>query len=262
LAARAAGPAIIVFVIVLLKRLAPPRSRIVQHRYDEMQAPEPLPTGAIGGTMWALGLALALTFFVLRDVNHWWASLEGPAILTQYATPVIWCFFPILAALSIPWPLTVWYLRRVGRWEEADNIEDAADSKGGMNSFRVMKWLGIGLVGPIAFLTLLAIPIHLSISDSEVRVGHYASFGAERFAFSKAKRLTIIDGYRLRDGSFRPAKDVIIDFSDGRRLRGNQVGDGGTSIRNDVTQLLIAKVGLAPEHALTAEDIPALHMQR
>src|SRR5579859_6994258 len=106
-------------------------------------------------------------------------------------------------------------------------IEDAANNKGGMDSFRVMKWLSIGVVGPIAIFTLLAIPIHLSISDSEVRVGHYASFKTERFPLNKAKRLTIVDGYRLKDGSFRPAKDVILDFADGRRLRGNQVGDGG-----------------------------------
>jgi hypothetical protein len=259
---RTVGPAIIVFVLVLLKRIAPPRSRVLQHRYDEMQAPEPLPTGVIGGTMWGLGIGLALMFFVLRDANHWWASLVSPAILTQYATPVIWCFFPLFAALSIPWPLTVWYLRRVGRWEEADSIEDASDSKGGMNSFQVMKWLGFGLVGPIALFTVLAIPIHLAISDSEVRVGHYASFQAERFPLNEAKRLTIVDGYRLKDGSFRPAKDVIIDFSDGRRLRGNQVGDGGTNIPNEVIQLLIAKTSLTAEHASTANDIPAFRAQR
>jgi hypothetical protein len=259
---RAVGPAIIMFVLVSLKRIAPPRSRTVQHRFEEMQAPEPLPTGVVGGTMWGLGIGLALMFFVLRDANLWWASLDGSAILTQFATPVIWCFFPLFAALSIPWPLTVWYLRRLGRWEEADSIEDASDSKGGMNSYQVMKWLGFGLVGPIALLTLLAIPIHLSIGDSEVRVGHYASFQTERFPFKEAKRLTIVDGYRRKDGSFRPAKDVIIDFSDGRRLRGNQVGDGGTNIPNDVMQLLIARTGLTPEHATTADGIPAIRVQR
>jgi hypothetical protein len=88
--------------------------------------------------MWCLGIGLALLFFVLRGANHLWASREGPSIVTRYAAPVIWCFFPALAALSIPWPLTVWYLRKVGRWEEADNIQDASDSKGGMDSFRIM----------------------------------------------------------------------------------------------------------------------------
>jgi hypothetical protein len=255
-------PAIIVFVLALFRRMAPPRSRAAQHRYDEMQAPEPLPTGIIGGAMWGLGIGLALTFFVFRAANHWWASLDGPAILTQYAPLSIWCFFPLFAALSIPWPFTVWYLRKVGRWEEADSIEDASDSQGGMNMFRIMKWFSIGLVGPIALFTLLAIPIHLSISNSEVRVGHYASFQEERFPLNEARRLTIVDGYRLRDGSFRSAKDVIVDFADGRRLRGNQVGDGGADVRDDVTQLLIAKTGLTPQHAAIEDEIPTLRAER
>jgi hypothetical protein len=152
--------------------------------------------------MWSLGIGFALLFFVLRGANHWWASLDGPSILTQYATPVIWCFLPAFAALAIPWPLTVWYLRKVGRWEEADSIEDSADSKGRMNSFRIIKWLSIGLVAPIAAFTLSAIPIHLSISDAEVRVGHYASFRSEVFPLDQARRLTVIDGYRLRMADF------------------------------------------------------------
>jgi hypothetical protein len=161
--------------------------------------------------------------------------------------------FPGVRCAVSPLALTVWYLRRVGRWEEADSIEDASDSKGGMDSFRVMRWLSIGVVGPIAFFTLLAIPIHFSISDSEIRVGHYASFQIERFPLNEAKRLTIVD---------LPTKDVIVDFADGRRLRGSQVGDGGTSVRDDILQLLIAKTGLTPEHASTANEIPALRAKR
>ena len=193
-------------VLALFRRMAPSRSRTKGHRYDESPAPEPLPTGLIGGTMWSLSIGLGSMFFFLRTANHWWASLDGHAILTQYATPVIWCFFPAFAALAIPWPVTVWYPRRVGRWEDADNIEDASDSKTGMNSFKIMKWLSIGLVGPIGFFTVLALPIHLSISDSEVRIGHYASFHSEVFPLKQATRLTGVDGYRLPDGSFHPQR--------------------------------------------------------
>ncbi|MGA3010872.1 MAG: hypothetical protein ABSD72_11490 [Terracidiphilus sp.] len=210
--------------------------------------------------MWATGIGLALLFFALRALNHWWASLDGPSLLTEYASPFIWCFFPGFAAIAIPWPLTVWYLRKVGRWEEADAVEDASDSKGGGNSFRIMKWLGIGLVGPIALFTLPAIPLHLSITDSEVRVGHYASIQSESFRLKDARRLTVVDGYRLKDGSLQAARDVLIDFSDGRRLRGNAIGDGGTSVPEDVLQLLVAKTGLVPEHALTVDDVPPLQL--
>jgi hypothetical protein len=208
--------------------------------------------------MWAVAIGLALSFFALRSLNHWWASLDGPSLLTQYATPFLWCFFPGFAALAIPWPLTVWYLRKVGRREEADAIEDDSDSMGGGNSFRIMKWLCIWVVGPIALFTLPAIPIHLSITDSQVRVGHYASIRSESFRLKDARRLTIVDGYRLKDGSFQAAKDVLIDFSDGRRLRGNAVGDGGTSVPENVLRLLIAKSGLVPGHAVTENDVPPL----
>jgi hypothetical protein len=255
-------PVMVALVLALFRTMAPPRARMVSHRYDESQIPERLPSGMIGSAMWSLAIVLALLFFVLRGMNHLWASFEGPSILTQYAPHVIWCFLPGFAAVTIPWPFTVLYLRKVRRWEEADSIEDAADRKSGMNSFRVMKWLSVGMVSPIALFTLLAVPIHLSISDSEVRVGHYASVVTERFPLNDARRLTIVDGYRLRDGSIHPAKDVIIDFADGRRLRANQVGDGGTNIRNDVMQLLIAKTGLTPEHASTSDEVPLFRASR
>jgi hypothetical protein len=255
-------PALIVLVLVLFRRFAPPRGRMVRHQRDELQVPERLPSGMVTSAMWSLRVVLALQFFVLRGLNHFWASLEGPSLLTQYAPQVVWCFVPAFATLAVPWPLTVWYLRRVGRWQEADTIEDEADSKGRMNTFRVTKWLSVGLVGPIALFTFLAIPIHLSIGDSEVRVGHYASVVTERFPLNEARRLTIIDGYRLRDGNVRPAKDVILDFADGRRLRANQIGDGGTDVPNDVMELLILKTDLAPEHALTEEDVPPLSSSR
>jgi len=254
---RALVPVVIVIVLSLFRRIAPPQSRMENWRYDQRQVPEPLPTGVIGGAMWALGIGFALTFFLLRDANRLWAKADGPSVLTLYATPWIWCFVPLFSALAIPWPLTVWYLRRVGRKDEADSIADAADLKGGVDSFRVMKWLGIGLAGPIAFFTMLAIPIHLSIGDSEARLGHYASIRAERFSFSEARRATLIDGYRLRDGSFQPAKDLVIDFADGRRLRGNAVGDGGTDVEERVVQLLLDRTGLRPAHVQAIEDIPS-----
>jgi hypothetical protein len=203
--------------------------------------------------MWSMGAALASLFFVLRGANHMWASIEGPSLLTQYAPQVIWCFLPGFAALSIPWPLTVWYLRRIGRWEEADSIQDASDSKVGFDSFRVMKGLAVGVVSPIAVSTLLAIPIHLSIADSEVRVGHYAVIRPEIFPLSEATRLTIVDVQRQQGGHFRETRDLLVDFADGRRLRGNQVGDGGTSIREDVIQLLITKTGLTPRYSTGAD---------
>ena len=131
---RALEPFLIFLVLGLLRRVAPPRYRATERRYDEMQTPEPLPTGVAGAAMWIIGIALALSFFLLRDANHLWAKMDGPADFTQYATPFIWMFFPGFAALGVPWPFVVWWLRRAGRWEEADSAEDDSDLKGGGNS--------------------------------------------------------------------------------------------------------------------------------
>jgi hypothetical protein len=259
---RALVPLLISLVLTLFRRMAPPRYRATEHRYDEMQSSEPLPSGVVGGAMWATGIALALTFFLLRDANRLWAKMEGEAEFTQYATAFLWAFFPGFAALAVPWPFVVWWLRKVGRWEEADSTEDDSDTQSGGNSYQIMKWMCIGLVMPIGLFTIPAIPIHLSISGNEVRVGHYAQLHPERFQLDQAVRLTMIDGSRLSDGSFRPAKDIIVDFADGRRLRGNAVGDGGTNVQDQVVKLLIDKTGLKPGYAQTVDDIPLLKTAR
>jgi hypothetical protein len=88
--------------------------------------------------MWAFGVGCALTFFLLRGANHLWARADGPAGLTLYATGWLWFFLPLFGSLAVPWPFTVWYLRTVGRTEEADSISDAADLTGGMDTFRVI----------------------------------------------------------------------------------------------------------------------------
>ena len=119
----------------------------------------------------------------------------------------------------------------------------------------------MGLVAPIGLFTIPAIPVHLSISGTEVRIGHYAKLHSERFQLSQAIRLTLIDGYSLRDGSFQTARDILVDFADGRRLRGNAVGDGGTNVEDEVVQLLIARTGLVPGHVKTLDDIPPLRTQ-
>jgi hypothetical protein len=253
-------PLSIPLIMQLLRRLAPaPPPPPSTWKYDQPpQKPEPFATGIIGGFMWTVALLLALSFFAFRWVNHEWAQIDGPAVLRVYATSVIWCFFPGFAALAIPWPLTISLLRRLGRTDEADSITTESNRSGGMDSYRVMKWLCIGLVGPIAGFTILAIPIHLTITDSALFVGHYAQWQSERFDLSQARRVTLVDGVRYRDGSLHLQKDLYVDFADGRRLDANTAADGGTSVPDTVLKLLLEKTHLPVRHAQTKEDIPGL----
>lgn len=252
---RALVPIGITFFFWLFRKLAPAPARSTN--YKERQVPEPLPAGVIGVFMLGVGILLASSYFPLRATNHLWAEADGsPAILRLYAPSAIWFFFPFFAALSIPWPLTVWLLRRAGRNDEADSTDSDSSEKVGFDSFKVMKWFSIGVVGPIAVFTLLAIPMHLSIVESEVRVGHYASLRTEVFPFNQARRATLVDGYRLRDGSFEKKRDLYIDFADGRRLDVNSAGDGGTQISDGTVELLLAKTGLSLAHVSTREELP------
>lgn len=242
-------------VLALFRRFAPPPSRVTSEgKYDQQQVPEPLATGAIGAAMWSAAIVIALSFFLLKGANHLWALSDGPAEFRRYVTPVIWCFLPGCAALAIPWPLTIWLLRKLGRTDEAESIVADSSEKSGMDTYRVMKWLAIGVVAPIAFFTLLAVPIHLSISNSEALVGHYASLRTERFPFNQARRAVLIDG-EYRGGGFHPRSGFIVDFADGRRLDATVADDGGSQAKDNVIQLLLAKTGLHPEHVRTIDEI-------
>jgi len=242
------------FFFWLFRKLAPAPARSTN--YKERQVPEPLPTGVIGAFMWGVGICLALSFFLLKAANHLWADVDGVAILRLFPDAAIWCFLPAFATICIPWPFTVWLLRRTGHTDEAGSIDSDSSERAGFDSFVVMKWLSMWLVGPIAWFTILAIPLHLSIANTEVRVGHYASLRTEIFPLDQARRALLVDGYRLRDGSFQQKRDLFIDFADGRRLDVNAAGDGGTQISDSTVELLLAKTGLRADHVSTIADLP------
>jgi hypothetical protein len=234
---------------------APPTPESVSD-YKHEQALKPFPPGVIGAFMWFVGISLVLSFFLLRWANHRWAQMDGPAELSLYTVSAIWCFLPGFAAIAIPWPFTVWLLRRLGRTDEADSITTGSNQKGAIDSFKVLKWLSIGVVGPIALFTIPAIPMHLSIAASEIRVGRYAKLQTEIYPLNEARRAILVDGDRDRDGNFHPRKDLFLDFSDGRRLDLNAAGDGGSSISDEVVEMILAKTGLSLEHVQTQSDLP------
>jgi hypothetical protein len=180
--------------------------------------------------MWGMALCLLSSFFVFREANYLWARLDGPAQLRTYETQAVWFFFPAFAAMSVPWPLTIWMLRRLGRNDEADAICDESNRKSGFNSYRVMVWFSCWVVVPIGVVTLMAIPIHLSIGDSEVRVGRYAKWSSERFRYDQAVRARLVSVAETRGGQRVMTRNLLIDFSDGRTLDSSVGRDGRETV--------------------------------
>jgi len=216
-----------------------------------------LPYGVAGVSMWVLGALIGVGgFCLLKSVNWFWASLDRDAILTVYPVAFIWGFLPGFAAIALPWPLTLWLLRRFGYSGQAAEIVAAANRKGGYDSERVMRWAAWVTLLPIALFTLPAIPMHLSAGAREVRVTPYGHLSPEVFRLADAKKAWRTDGYYLQDGKFASHPDLLIDFADGRRLDANAVGDSGGRPLDQLIHLLLDDSNLTPVHVQTAQEIP------
>jgi hypothetical protein len=115
--------------------------------------------------------------------------------------------------------------------------------------------MNIFLVLPIAVFTFLALPERLTLTDHEIRWTHYASITPEVFSYADIVRLTAVEGYQLRDGSFKAHKDLLMDLRDGRRLSANAVGDGGSEPSAKLIDVLLTKTGLVPSQIRTLESL-------
>ena len=65
-----------------------------------------------------------------------------------------------------------------------------------------------------------------------------------------------MDGYLLRDGTFKSSPDLLIDFADGRRFRATAMSDGGDPPPQQLVDLLLSHAGLDPTHVHTEDGIP------
>ena len=248
-------PLVIGVVFSLFRRYFPAKRDLTLRRYDRPEGKR-LPTGVFSAITIAMGIAIAVGgYFGLLATNHFLAKADGPALAQAFPVAVLWCFLPGFAALAVPWPFTIVLLRRSTYHDEAAYVEDEANSKSGFDCFRIMVGMNIFLVLPIAVFTFLALPERLTLTDHEVRWTHYASVTPEVFSYADIVRLTAVEGYRLRDGTFKTRKNLLMDLKDGRRLSANAVGDGGSEPSAKLIDVLLTKTGLVPSQIRTLESL-------
>jgi hypothetical protein len=248
-------PLVIGVAFSLFRRYFPAKPDLTLERYDRPEGKR-LPTGAFSAITIAMGLAIAVGgYFVLLTTNHLFAKSDGPALAQTFPVRAIWCFLPGFAALAVPWPLTIALLRRSTYHNEAAYVEDEANRKSGFDCFRIMVGINLFLVLPIAIFTFLALPERLTLANNEILWTHYASLTPAVFAYSDIVRLTSVDGYKLRDGTFKSHKDLLLIFKDGRRLSLNAVGDGGSEPSAQQINVILMKTGLVPEQIRTIDEL-------
>lgn len=242
-------------VFGVFRKYFPAKPDPTLERYDRPEGKR-LPTGAFGAVTICIGLAIAVGgYFGLHAINHQFAKSDGVALEQTFPVSAIWCFLPGFAALAIPWPLTIALLRRSEYRDEAAYIEAEGSNKSGFDCFRVMVGMNLFIVLPIAFFTVLALPERLTLTEHSILWTHYASLKPEVFNYSDIVGLTKVDGYLLRDGSFKSHKDLLVDFKDGRRLSANAVGEGGSEPSTKEINVLLDKTGLVPREARTIEEV-------
>jgi hypothetical protein len=98
--------------------------------------------------------------------------------------------------------------------------------------------------------------MHTALRQQDIRVCGYAWEECKPFYYSKAVRMTQIDGFRDRYGRFSFRAGIILDFADGRRWSSADIGEFRKSVDSALAGYLVERTHLPLEHAETDVDIP------
>lgn len=257
--AKAAIPAAVGLVFGLARRFLPARPLA-----DSLS---PYSLAALNerfrNTQWIVGFGMVvigivffwLTHLALVALNRGLAASEGPAYLLLSPQTAIWWFFPGFGALSLSWELTLVIWSTIGNQKEADLYDAWSSRKAGFDSRRVLRLMALFIAAPIGLLTCLALPIHDTLHDGEIRTTGFAWRNRSVYRYSDARRLTMIEGFRTRDGKLTRRAGLVVDFADGRRWSSADSGDFKNLVDPALLDFLQQKTRLPVQHTETEADI-------
>jgi hypothetical protein len=251
-------PAAVLGVLGLLRKYLPARKRSPRAQSDPNRVPE-----EFRGTPWVVGISMPLVGLVfallahkaLVTANQYFAEADGPVEFRLLPSSAIWWFFPGFAAVCLSWEITrlLWSL-----FDDRDRIAryvDWSNERAGFDATRAFRWMALLIAMPIGVATLLAIPLHSTLNDTDIVVGHYARLKRQVLPYSRARRLVLVDGFRDRSGKFTPRAGMIVDFTDGSRWSSSDNSDFKSEIDPDLIAFFQRKTGLPLEHVDTQADI-------
>ncbi len=216
-------------------------------------------------TKWAVGvgmIAVAVVFvwathYVLVSLNRYLAASDGPGTgLQLWPQAAIWWFFPGFGALTLCCELTLQLWSVFGNSETARSYRLWSDGRAGFDCTRILRGMALVIAAPIGVLTVLALPMHASLRHEDIRACGYAWAGCKTFDYSKAVRMTLIEGFRDRDSKLHPRAGIVLDFSDGRRWSSADIGDFRNSVDPALSAYLVERTRLPLEYAETEGEIP------
>jgi len=205
------------------------------------------------GVLFALGSDA--TFF---KVNRALASVDGPANFWIWPQSATWWFFPVLGALTLSWELVLQAWARFGDREEANLYSYWSSQKAGFKSRKVLRWMAILIALPVGVLTALELPMHTALRENDIKDCGYAFATCKVYRYADARRMTVIEGFRKRDGTITCRAGIVIDFSDGRRWSSADNSDFKEFVDPDFAMFLATKTNLPFSYLQTEAEIPPL----
>ncbi len=215
-------------------------------------------------TKWAIGVSMLVVgvLFVwsvhaaFAWLNRLIAMSDGPADFRIWPQSAIWWFFPGFGALTLSWEITLQLWSHLGNRDDASLYAYWSNQRTGFDATRLLRWFAVLIALPIGVLTVLALPMHTVFRQNDIRDCGYAFAACKVYRYADARRMTIIEGFRNRDGKLIERAGVVIDFSDGRRWSSADVGDFNKTVDPAFADLLARKTKLPFNYAQTAADIP------
>jgi len=214
--------------------------------------------------MIAVGVLFAYgTHALLVWINRQLALTDGPADFILLPQTAIWWFLPGFGALALSYEITLqlWALI-VGR-EAVDLYSQWANEKtavrggryAGMDSRKVLRWLALVVAMPIGIFTVLALPMHTALRQNDIRDCGYAFKPCHVYSYASAVRMTIIEGFRTRDGKLTRRAGIVLDFRDGHRWSSADIGDFQNVVDPTLADFLQRKTQLPVNYSETTDDI-------
>jgi hypothetical protein len=259
---RAIIPFLVLLILALARRYMPAASvKTVGHKYsrEELDVRFSSTQWIVGFTMAVVGLVFAYTTHAsLVGLNRYLATRDGTAQFVLWPQSAVWWFFPGFGAVGQPWGITLQLWALFGHREDADSYEYWSSLQEGFNAPKLLRWMAILVVLPVGILTILALPVRTAFRQNDIQDCGYAFAPCKIYRYADARRLTIIDGFRTRDGKLTIRAGIVIDFADGRRWSSADIGDFKPRLDPALEEFLKNKTKLPYDYAQTEADIPPL----
>ena len=193
----------------------------------------------LGISMLGVGVLFAVsTHAALILLNKYFSTKDGPAESRLWQQSAVWWFLPGFGALALSWEIVLQLWSDFGNREEAQLYNYWSVQKSGFDVTKLLRWMAILIVLPVGILTVLVLPMHASLRQDDIRDCGYAFATCKVYKYADARRMTMIEGFRTRDGKLTRRAGIVIDFSDGRRWSSAAIGDFNSTIDPGVPEFL------------------------